>query len=279
MNADIMLLANKLVYSDRLKCGTETVARQSLVLPDRSYLQGMHNICCSSDGLCWLEQLMDPHARAVFVDTDRLPALDSRVGDLVQNTLEGALVHQIVETMLRCGVRETQVGVITMYRQQIKLLSQLLLARPDVEILTADRSQGRDKECIVISMVRSNESGHIGDLVRDWRRLNVAFTRARSKLIIVGSRRTLQRTPLLEAFFALMEERKWVLSLPPRAHLLHELPELGTPGKRAREAATIEDGRVKDVDTPRTAKKLRMGEDVALLRTRPILKDMFNDSL
>lgn len=52
-------------------------------------------------------------------------------------------------------------AVITPYRQQIKLLSSLFTDMPKVEILTADKSQGRDKECILISLVRSNESGQV----------------------------------------------------------------------------------------------------------------------
>lgn len=99
--------------------------------------------------------------KAVFVDTDNLPARDSRVGDLVQNEIEGALVWQVTEMLLRSGVREDQIGVISLYKQQVKLLSHLLQGRKNIEILTADRSQGRDKDCIIISMVRSNDSGSV----------------------------------------------------------------------------------------------------------------------
>ncbi|KAJ7288322.1 AAA domain-containing protein [Mycena rebaudengoi] len=111
-------------------------------------------------------------------------------GDLVQNEVEARLVYQVAETLLRSGVSAAQIGLISLYRQQLKLLSHLLAHRPGIEILTADKSQGRDKECIVISMVRSNDSGFVGDLIKDWRRMNVPFTRARAKLIIFGSRKT-----------------------------------------------------------------------------------------
>lgn len=95
------------------------------------------------------------------MDTDDLPAPDSRIGDLVQNEIEADLARQIAETLLKSGVREDQIGVITVYKQQVKLLSHLLQARKEIEILTADRSQGRDKDCIIISMVRSNSSGYV----------------------------------------------------------------------------------------------------------------------
>jgi DNA replication ATP-dependent helicase Dna2 len=60
-----------------------------------------------------------------------------------------------------------------------------------------------------------------GDLVKDWRRMNVSFTRARSKLVIFGSRQTLQATPLLKEFFGLMDEKGWVLNILDGAHTLH----------------------------------------------------------
>ena len=90
-----------------------------------------------------------------------MPARDSRVGDLTQNVTEAALVHQLTECLVACGLSEEKIGVITLYRQQIKLLSHLLQDRTGIEILTADRSQGRDKECIIISMVRSNDAGQV----------------------------------------------------------------------------------------------------------------------
>lgn len=89
---------------------------------------------------------------------------------------------------------------------------------------TADRFQGRDKECIIISLVRSNEKDIIGELLKDWRRINVAFTRARTKLIILGSKSTLQGDPLLGRFIEMMEEKSWMYNLPPEAHTLHTLP-------------------------------------------------------
>jgi DNA replication ATP-dependent helicase Dna2 len=67
----------------------------------------------------------------------------------------------MVEALIRGGVKPAKIGVISVYRQQIKLLAHMLQDHQDVEILTADRSQGRDKDCILISMVRSNEDGNV----------------------------------------------------------------------------------------------------------------------
>ncbi|KAJ2918121.1 hypothetical protein MD484_g2295, partial [Candolleomyces efflorescens] len=300
MNEDIMLLSNKLIYSDRLKCGSEEVAKRRLILPlapsDKAakgdWLDAVHRLrqkrsnkaprvsfCPGIDnpGLCWLSHLASPDTTAVFVDTDSLGtsvARDSRVGDLVQNEVEAELVTQFVQALTgKWGVKKRDVGVISLYRQQVKLIKSMLSDGRqgqeqhvgleergktggedggEVEVLTADKSQGRDKECIVVSMVRSNDEGKIGDLVKDWRRMNVSFTRARSKLVIFGSRKTLKGDALLGQFFELMEGRGWVYELPPNAHLVHrrDLDSRWKPSTEEAEDSGIEVLDEEEVNVP-----------------------------
>jgi len=219
----------------------------------------------------------------------------------VQNTVEAELVRQVVETLLRSGVREEQVGVISLYRQQVKLFSHIFQHRKEIEILTADRSQGRDKDCIIISMVRSNDGGHVcgtlsscfidslftgtcqvGDLVKDWRRINVSFTRARAKLIVVGSRKTLQNADILAEFFRLMDSRGWILHLPPGAQNLHScLVETGLVPSTKRVATEMDGGSATRKENspalrPLKRAKVKPTADNGLLRGRPILKDLIN---
>ncbi|KAL1751935.1 DNA replication factor Dna2-domain-containing protein [Schizophyllum commune] len=284
MNSDIMTLSNTLIYSNRLHCGNEEVANRSLVLPDTSFVDSLHD---DEQGArqCWLRALIAESCKAVFVDTDGLPARDSRVGDLVQNETEASLVYQLTQTLLRSGVREEQIGIISLYRQQIKLLSHHLQGHDGIEILTADRSQGRDKDCIIISMVRSNDAEQVGDLVKDWRRINVSFTRARAKLVIFGSRKTLQTTPLLKEFFALMEGKGWILPLTPGADTEHALLSSAagkSPGKRTAEDATPQepDNPTKEnVAGSRPVKKIRVRAEEGFLKGRPILHDLVNDTI
>ncbi|KAL4079032.1 Dna2-domain-containing protein [Scleroderma citrinum] len=279
MNEDIMQLSNKLIYGNRLRCGSETVAQRSLVLPDKRFLDTLlsPSNCLCPGGDCWIAHLMDEKCKAVFVDTDRVPAFDSRVGDLVQNEVEGMLVYQITETLLQCRVSQKQIGIMSLYQQQIKLLSHLLQGKNDIEILTADKSQGRDKDCIIISMVRSNDHGQIGDLLKDWRRVNVSFTRAQSKLIIIGSRRTLGTIQLLTDFLKLMDEQKWILTLPEGAPDMHpylELPQKWVGRCSAKRVVKSEDHAA---ENPTPAKKPRtpIVRD-GILKGRPILKDVLN---
>lgn len=84
----------------------------------------------------------------------------------------------------------------------------------NIEIDTVDKYQGRDKRCVIVSLVRSNADGHVGELLRDWRRVNVAVTRAKHKLVLLGSKSTLNHNALFQELFALLEENKWVYCLP-----------------------------------------------------------------
>ena len=92
---------------------------------------------------------------------------------------------------------------------------------------TADKFQGRDKEVVILSLVRSNEQKNVGDLLKDWRRVNVAFTRARTKLLVLGSRETLVGNELLKDFLELMDQRGWRYDLPKGALEGHVFEEGG----------------------------------------------------
>ncbi|KAJ4485710.1 DNA replication factor Dna2-domain-containing protein [Lentinula aciculospora] len=276
MNADIMLLSNMLIYSGRLRCGSEAVARRSLDIPDKSFVHSLHtSYSACEESRCWLNHILGERCKAVFIDTDLVPAYDSRVGDLVQNETEARLVYQIAETMIQCGVPPAHIGIISLYRQQLKLLGQHLRSRQGLEFFTADKSQGRDKECIIISMVRSNDTSQIGELLKDWRRMNVSFTRARSKLVIVGSLKTLQGAPLLKEFFNLMKDRDWILRLPPGADLLHA-DAFDTKHNGLKRGTTDENAALTERQLTKKKSRKIVGED-GLIRGRPILQDLLND--
>lgn len=69
---------------------------------------------------------------------------------------------QISAALVHCGVPEEDIGIIALYRQQIKIIAAKLANYPGIEVLTADKSQGRDKECIIMSLTRSNTTGTVG---------------------------------------------------------------------------------------------------------------------
>ncbi|KAK9768425.1 DNA replication endonuclease-helicase Dna2 [Basidiobolus ranarum] len=251
MNKEIMTLSNALIYNYKLRCGTPNVATWTLEVPNEENLSELHNgkndwngeSSCSKH--CWLRKLIIPESKVLFVDTDEVPGPDSRPGELIQNDIEAQLIHHFVEALTVCGVPESAIGVISPYRSQLKIITHLLQLHSNIEIHTIDKYQGRDKDCILISLVRSNPAQNVGELLRDWRRINVAFTRARKKLIIFGSLSTLRGTHLFGEFLNLMETNNWIYHLPKDAHKHHsvntppieELSQFNTPSKRRRLAS------------------------------------------
>lgn len=102
------------------------------------------------------------------------------------NIAEANICLKIAEGYLNEGVNIKDIGIISPYADQVKIISE----KTDIEVKSVDGFQGREKEIIIISTVRSNNNGEIGFL-NDLRRLNVAITRAKRKLIIVGNKNTL----------------------------------------------------------------------------------------
>lgn len=235
MSEDIMALSNTLIYEGRLKCGTQELRNRKLEIPNMSALQRHHfdmdiilsqpgttpSTFCTGTGPCWLRDMLDPETRVSFINTDRLPSSrEESKGSRIVNPCEARIVTQLVDALLTVGVPASEIGVMTHYRSQLSLLKHGLRGHGNgaIEMHTADRFQGRDKEVVILSLVRSNEACNIGDLLKDWRRINVAFTRAKTKLLVVGSKSTLKGSgceEMLARFVGLMESRCWIYDLKP----------------------------------------------------------------
>ena len=106
------------------------------------------------------------------------------------------------------------VGIISPYRAQVQLLRRLLSKREYfkpfrrmISVNTVDGFQGQERDVIVISLVRSNDEGQIGFL-RDLRRMNVAITRARMKLIILGDKDTMTQHPFYRKLWHYIQNLK-----------------------------------------------------------------------
>lgn len=124
-----------------------------------------------------------------FIDTSQMENNQERQEEETNsyiNPLEVELCTKIVNEYLDYGLKNEDIGIISPYSGQVNILVQSC----DVEVKSVDGFQGREKELIIISTVRSNNRGEIGFL-NDLRRLNVAITRARRKLIIIGNKQTL----------------------------------------------------------------------------------------
>lgn len=109
------------------------------------------------------------------------------------NENEAAVVSKWVERLVGAGLLPSQIALITPYQAQVTLLTSLL--RPvyglELEIGTVDGMQGREKDAVIISLVRSNDKREVGFL-KEKRRMNVAMTRAKRHLCIVGDSSTVK---------------------------------------------------------------------------------------
>ncbi|KAI4170460.1 MAG: hypothetical protein LQ343_004963 [Gyalolechia ehrenbergii] len=317
MCEDIMTLSNTLIYNGQLKCGNAAVAQRSIRVPRMEALKQHHHtpssllsanlnpktVCLNPTRFhCWLRDLLDPGVKACFVNTDTLLPLsrEAETGSRLVNTCEATLCTHLVQSLLTTGVPAKDIGVITLYRSQLALIKQNLRQfHPAVEMHTADKFQGRDKEVVILSLVRNNESLNVGDLLKDWRRVNVALTRARTKLLILGSKSTLKGNELLDRFIRLMDEKGWIYNLPPGAMEGHVFEDGATPSLTARfsshetkaEKAEVkreplkrkrinpfsDNKRSKDKENKVPMKTGKVSEKV-LLGSRPVLRDIVNDA-
>lgn len=137
------------------------------------------------------------------------------------NRTEAANVEKIATRFLRSGVKPEQIGVITPYEGQRAYLVQYMQYQgslhsklyQEIEIASVDAFQGREKDIIIMSCVRSNEHQGIGFL-NDPRRLNVALTRAKYGIIIVGNPKVLSKQPLWNHLLAFYKEQKVLVEGP-----------------------------------------------------------------
>nr|XP_043625334.1 DNA replication ATP-dependent helicase/nuclease JHS1 [Erigeron canadensis] len=201
MCAPVMELSNALIYGDRLRCGSPDVANAKL--------EYTRSTSCSS----WLKKVLDPLNQVIFINTDLVPGLEVKDCKTVNNPLEAYIITEITDKLTCQGIRGEDIGVITPYNAQANLIKQYVLN--SVEIHTIDKYQGRDKDCILVSFVRSsnNPKNCKSSLLGDWHRINVALTRAKKKLVMVGSQRTLSYVPILKLLIEKVEEGSSILNM------------------------------------------------------------------
>ncbi len=112
----------------------------------------------------------------------------------LRNEGEAGLVVARVRELVAAGLDVRELAVITPYRAQALLLREQLIDLTELEVDTVDAFQGREKDVIIVSLVRSNAEQQLGFL-EDLRRLNVAITRPRRHLFVVGDSSTLSSHP------------------------------------------------------------------------------------
>ena len=150
----------------------------------------------------WID-INDDDAREEFIGESfgRINRTEARLTILALQQYFGRISKQ------RLLDEHIDVGIISPYRAQVQLLRQMVRRseylkpfRHLISVNTVDGFQGQERDIIVISLVRSNDEGQIGFL-NDLRRMNVAMTRARMKLIILGNAQTMTRHPFYRKLY------------------------------------------------------------------------------
>ena len=123
---------------------------------------------------------------------------EQKHGNSYANLAQTSIIENVLLDLLRAGdLRQNDIGIISPYSCQVSHVRQRLRKGgkfyfPLVEVASVDGFQGREKELIILSTTRANERGDLG-FVKDLRRMNVALTRARRGIIVVGHGETLAR--------------------------------------------------------------------------------------
>ncbi len=189
MHETIMSFSGRRFYDDRLDAD-ETVRHHTL-----SGI-GVTTSSLPADR----REILDPDAPLVFVDTAAIDAPDTqRAGSHSrENPREADLVATLATDLLEAGLSPEQIAIISPYDDQVDRIEDQL-GIEDLEVDTVDGFQGREKEVVLISLVRSNDAGRIGFL-DEPRRFNVAVTRARRKAVVVGDADTVAHGDVFDAF-------------------------------------------------------------------------------
>ncbi|WP_206076009.1 AAA domain-containing protein [Marinitoga lauensis] len=144
----------------------------------------------------------------VFVDTSLIPERFEVIKEgssSKYNPLEAKIVIEISKILLEENI---DFGIISPYKDQVKFLKEQI----EGTISTVDGFQGKEKDVIIFSLTRSNEDGLIGFLT-DERRLNVAITRAKRKLIVIGDIKTVTKYALFDEFVDYIKTNGKIISI------------------------------------------------------------------
>ena len=204
MNRVITKLANSLTYEGQLQCANDKVEMATMHVPNEELLKEklktekwlVKALSTHIDQSCSLIntgdvfEISSEFAESVKDDSSKAYSTKTK---LYVNFCEIAIVLHIVDLLMSCGVPGSSIGVIAPYRNQVETLRKILSHHSSVEVNTVDQYQGRDKSIIIYSCtqfkMRSSEAPRNSEveILEDRRRLTVAITRSKHKLIMIGN--------------------------------------------------------------------------------------------
>ncbi|KAI2804418.1 Tripartite DNA replication factor [Blomia tropicalis] len=248
MNRVIMELSNNITYAGKLRCANKNVELATL----RCFLSEKGDPTGSFEK-SYLRKAISSNLddSVIFIDTDRVVNACENVSDsqtdlqvdgeivsnkncgYVYNDFEAHLIVQLTQTLMavyqKGGLTLSDIGVISPFKRQVihlrELFGEEFVKQYKLEINTVDQYQGRDKEVIIYSCVKSyfkNDDDNspklpnsaigvvFSELLKDERRLNVAVTRAKKKLIIIGNRSSLKHYSPFQKLLTSMQPHQFV---------------------------------------------------------------------
>ncbi|KAK9881525.1 hypothetical protein WA026_016406 [Henosepilachna vigintioctopunctata] len=204
MNKTITRLANAVTYNGDLLVANDSIGRATLNITDKKAFS-----TCFMESK-WISSALntDLENSVHVIDTGPTWDLDYEVAWILKNTndeerkssllniFEAAVVANLIDTLLKGGIKPNDIGVIAAFTCQVKQISFLL--DKNIDVSTVDQFQGRDKNVIIYSCSKSLNLNKISTeskfgILDDHRRLTVAITRAKHKLIIVCDMNTMRR--------------------------------------------------------------------------------------
>ena len=216
MHEKIMRFPSQELYDSRLVAADAVMARLLIDLP--------YEVPDTEDTkeplVFWDTQGGDFPEKTEEDEVDGKISRSTILGDSKSNEMEAALVKRHVSALVAAGIHPEDIAVVTPYNAQLALLSKDLKDRfPGIELGSVDGFQGREKEAVVVSLVRSNPEHEVGFL-GEKRRLNVAMTRPKRHLCVIGDSETVARG---SAFL-----KRWMKFLEDNADLRYpDTAELG----------------------------------------------------
>ena len=197
MNREIMKIANHCTYNNRLACGSGEIANAVLDLAANKFEMKVNEK--NRNERTWLDYCLsnDIDLSVIFLDTDD-QLIVNQSNFKMNNQFEINILIKILN-QLSSSVPNYEISILSFYKDQIQSLKSLIT---DIECSTIDQYQGGNKDIILISCVKKDPI--IDELLNDNELFNMAITRARKKLILIGSRITLEcYEPFLKLFACL----------------------------------------------------------------------------
>lgn len=223
MNSDIMSLSNTCVYNNEMKCGDRnlcTKGKINIIPKNLLSVFSKENDSISKidkeanikflDNNIWIMDVLDLERSVVFIDYEKILQDNPYNKDNFENytnKYEATIIKNILFSLKLLNFNMSKLSVITPFLNQETFIRENVSdIDRNINVITIDKSQGMEKDIIIVSMVKESENTRI---LKDINRINVAFTRPKYKLIIVGRFEVLKMVDELNKYLDVIEKKNW----------------------------------------------------------------------